>query len=169
MAIFSKLILATASVVAVGAAPWEPSSKYSTHGTRIVSRDSQVETYHPENIYKIFGDGIETPLKKRGEPGTIEDSASSFVESQLGIGAEGFKIRSSAATDIGGHVYFQQVVVREPPTYFKSFFLRTFRTESRSQTPLPTLPSTGLRMLSPSVQTSTGPTLSKQVSDRSPV
>jgi hypothetical protein len=120
MAIFSKLAIATASVAAVAAAPWEPSSKYSTHGTRMVSRDFHVETYHPENIYKTYGDGIETPLKKRGQPGTIEDSAASFVQSQLSIGAESFKVRSSASTDIGGHVYFQQVVVRETSSVFRA-------------------------------------------------
>jgi extracellular elastinolytic metalloproteinase len=120
MAIFSKLVLTMASVVVVAAAPWEPSSRYSTHGTKIVSRDFHVETYHPKNIYKTFGDGIETPLNKRGEPGSIEDSASSFIESQLGIGAEGFRIRSSSSTDIGGHVYFQQVVVRETPNHISN-------------------------------------------------
>jgi extracellular elastinolytic metalloproteinase len=124
MVSFSKLVLTTASAVVVAAAPWEPSSKYSTHGTKIVSRDFYVETYHPENIYKTFGDGVETPLKKRGEPGSIENSASSFVESQLGVGAEGFKIRSSSSTDIGGHVYFQQLVVRETPQpYFNPLVL----------------------------------------------
>jgi len=112
MAIFNKLALAAASVAAVAAAPWDPSSKYSTHRTRIVSRDFHVESYHPENIYKTYGDGIETPLKKRGQPGSIEDSASSFIESELGIGAGSFKVRSSTSTDAGGHVYFQQVVVR---------------------------------------------------------
>jgi extracellular elastinolytic metalloproteinase len=112
MAIFSRLALAAASFAAVAAAPWDRSSKYSTHRTRIVSRDFHVESYHPENIYKTYGDGIETPLKKRGQSGSIEESASSFIESQLGIGAESFKVRSSTSTDIGGHVYFQQVVVR---------------------------------------------------------
>jgi extracellular elastinolytic metalloproteinase len=112
MASFSKLAFAAASVVAVSSAPWDPSSRYSTHHTRVVSHDLQVESYHPENIYKTYGDGIESPLKKRGQPGSIEDSASSFIESELGIGAESFKVRSSTSTDIGGHVYFQRVVVR---------------------------------------------------------
>lgn len=93
MAIFSKLALAAASLAAVAAAPWDSSSKYSTHRTRMISRDFYVESYHPENIYKTYGDGIETPLKKRGLPGSIEDSGSSFIENELGIGAGSFKVR----------------------------------------------------------------------------
>ena len=112
MAIFSKLALAAASIAGVAAAPWEPSSKFATHRSRMVTRDVHVESYHPENIYKTFGDGVETPLKKRGQTGSIEDSASSFIESQLGIGSNGFRIRSSTTTDTGGHVWFQQLVVR---------------------------------------------------------
>jgi extracellular elastinolytic metalloproteinase len=123
MAIFSKLALAAASVAGVAAAPWEPSSKLSTHRTRMVSRDLHVESYHPENIYKTFGDGVETPFKKRGQTGSIEQSASSFIESQLGIGADGFKIRSSANTENGGHVYFQQVVVCTNSSLSRSFVL----------------------------------------------
>jgi extracellular elastinolytic metalloproteinase len=120
MATFSKLALAAASLVAVSAAPWDPSSKYATHRTRMVSRDFHVESYHPENIYKTYGDGIETPLKKRGQPGSIEDSASSFIESELGIGAGSFKVHSSTSTDTGGHVFFQQVVVRENTFLFQT-------------------------------------------------
>ncbi|KIM34310.1 hypothetical protein M408DRAFT_93800 [Serendipita vermifera MAFF 305830] len=110
MAIFSKLALAAASVAGVAAAPWDTSSKFATHRSRMVSRDLHVESYHPENIYKTFGAGVETPLKKRGQTGSIEDSASSFIENELGIGSDGFRIRSSATTDSGGHVWAQQVV-----------------------------------------------------------
>lgn len=55
---------------------------------------------------------METPLKKRGHVASIEDSASSFIEEQLNVGSGDFKIRSSATTDTGGHVWVQQVVVR---------------------------------------------------------
>ncbi|KAG9058167.1 hypothetical protein FS842_000921 [Serendipita sp. 407] len=110
MVIFSKLALAAASIAGAAAAPWESTSKHGTHRARQVARDLQVESYHPPNTYKTFGSGVESPLKKRGEPASIEDSAASFIEEQLNIPRDGFRIRSSASTDKGGHVWAQQVV-----------------------------------------------------------
>ncbi|KAG8799797.1 hypothetical protein FRC17_007043, partial [Serendipita sp. 399] len=110
MVIFSKLAFAAASIAGAAAAPYEPSTKHASHRARHVARDLRVESYHPVSTYKTFGAGVETPLKKRGEPASIEDSAASFIEEQLDISRDGFRIRSSASTDQGGHVWVQQVV-----------------------------------------------------------
>ncbi|PVG04499.1 putative extracellular elastinolytic metallo proteinase precursor [Serendipita vermifera] len=110
MVLFSKLTIAAASVAGASASPWLQSAKHATHRHRHVSRDLQLELYHPENVYKTFGRGVETPLKKRGQTGSIEDSASSFIMEELNVNSDGFRIRSSASTDTGGHVWAQQVV-----------------------------------------------------------
>ena len=111
MVIFSKLALAAASIAGVAAIPFEPSVKHATHRMRRVTRDLHVESYHPPNTYKTFGSvGIASPLKKRGQVASIEDSAIAFIEEQLNVSKDGFRIRSSASTESGGHVWVQQVV-----------------------------------------------------------
>ncbi|KAG8831426.1 hypothetical protein FRC17_003162, partial [Serendipita sp. 399] len=111
MVLFTKFALVAASLAAVTAAPWEPSSILSNHRRRDVADGVSVESYHPTNIYKTFGAGIATPLKKRGEPaGSIEESAASFVEEQLSIDSSEYRIRSSASTETGGAVWVQRVV-----------------------------------------------------------
>lgn len=111
MVLFSRLAFAAASIAGVVAAPWDPTSKYSTHRTRIITRDLSTGIYHPENVYKTYNAGVVTPLKKRGDDGTVEENASSFIMQELNIGENDFQIRSSATTDTGGHVWVQQVVV----------------------------------------------------------
>lgn len=80
----------------------------------MLSRDLHTEVYYPENVFKTYGTGVETPLKKRGEGGSVEESASSFIIQELGVGENDFAIRSSAITDTGGHVWVQQLVVSNP-------------------------------------------------------
>lgn len=111
MVLFSRLALVAASVAGAVAAPWDPTSKYSTHRTRMITRDLSIGTYHPENVYKTFGAGVVTPLKKRGDEGSVEENASSFIMEELNIGEDDFEILSSATTDTGGHVWVQQMVV----------------------------------------------------------
>ncbi|CCA66744.1 probable extracellular elastinolytic metalloproteinase precursor [Serendipita indica DSM 11827] len=64
----------------------------------------------PIATFVTYGAGVESPLKKRGQVASIEDSAISFVEEQLNISKDGFRVRSSASTESGGHVWVQQVV-----------------------------------------------------------
>ncbi|KAG8811816.1 hypothetical protein FRC19_003575, partial [Serendipita sp. 401] len=107
----TKFTLVSASIAAVSAAPWDQSSILSTHRRRDVADGSIVESYHPTNIYKTFGSGVATPLKKRGEPaGSIEESAASFIEEELKLDSSEYRIRSSASTETGGAVWVQQVV-----------------------------------------------------------
>ncbi|KAG8817224.1 hypothetical protein FRC17_011320 [Serendipita sp. 399] len=110
MAIFSKLALVAASVAGVVAAPWDPSTRLSTHRTRQITRDLHVESYHPPSIYKTFsGSGFAPPVK-RSLTASIADSATSFLTQELNVGADGFKIQSTAQTDIGTHVWAQRIV-----------------------------------------------------------
>lgn len=128
MTLFTKLALTAASIAGVLAMPYEPSAKHATHRRRMVSRGLGVEIYHPENTFQTFDAGVETPLKKRGEVISIEESAASFIEEQLNISQGDFKIRSSSSTDTGGHVWVQQVVVRTEATLIIAFLLKLYRT-----------------------------------------
>lgn len=112
MVLFTRLALVAASIAGVVAMPWDASAKYATHRVRKLSRDLYTETYHPENIYKTYGAGIESPLKKRGEVGSVEDQAVSFLTQELGLAATDFKIRTSATTDTGVHVWAHRIIVR---------------------------------------------------------
>ncbi|KAG8826207.1 hypothetical protein FRC18_010116 [Serendipita sp. 400] len=110
MAIFSKLALVAASVAGVIAAPWDRSSRFSTHRSRQIARDLHVESYHPPSVYKTFqGSGFAPPVK-RSVTASITDSATSFLAQELNMGADGFQIRATAATDMGTHVWAQRVV-----------------------------------------------------------
>ncbi|KAG8827740.1 hypothetical protein FRC19_000749 [Serendipita sp. 401] len=110
MVLLSTLAITTASIAAVTASPWKRSSKHATHGVRQVSNSDYVETYHPENTYKTFGKGVASPLKKRGEEGTLEENAAAFIEQELNIGGNNYRIRSSAPTETGGSVWIQEMV-----------------------------------------------------------
>ncbi|KAG8840717.1 hypothetical protein FRB91_005741, partial [Serendipita sp. 411] len=110
MAIFSKLALVASSVAGVIAAPWDRSSRFSTHRSRQIARDLHVESYHPPSVYKTFqGSGFAPPVK-RSVTASITDSATSFLAQELNMGADGFQIRATAATDMGTHVWAQRVV-----------------------------------------------------------
>ncbi|KAG9052053.1 hypothetical protein FS842_010578 [Serendipita sp. 407] len=68
------------------------------------------KTNHPTGFYKTFGNGVASPLKKRGAVGTSKEYASSFLEHELQLSSDEYRIRSSADTDTGSHVWIQRVV-----------------------------------------------------------
>ncbi|CAG7847122.1 Extracellular metalloproteinase 2; AltName: Full=Elastinolytic metalloproteinase MEP2; AltName: Full=Fungalysin MEP2; Flags: Precursor [Serendipita indica DSM 11827] len=114
MPVFSKLALTASVSLFAGlavAAPWDPTVKYSTHRVRQVAPSDHVESYHPPNKFVTYTNGVETPLKKRDGPfTTMEASAVSFLEQQLNMGTDGFRVRSTASTDVSGHVWAQQMM-----------------------------------------------------------
>ncbi|KAG8802662.1 hypothetical protein FRC17_006368, partial [Serendipita sp. 399] len=110
MVLFSKLAISAASAVAVVAGPWKRSVRYATHGSRQLSGTYDVESYHPASTYKTYGKGVAFPFKKRGEQGTIEQNAAAFIEQELNIGSDKYRIRSSSTTETGGSVWIQEVV-----------------------------------------------------------
>lgn len=105
----SRRLSISTLIACVSAAPWKHSSRYATHRVRQLS-DKTLESYHPATTYRTFGPGVASPLKKRGESGTLEENAASFIKEELNVSADGFRIRSSASTDAGGHVWAQQLV-----------------------------------------------------------
>lgn len=62
---------------------------------------------HPPAVYRTFGKGTTSPLKKRG---TLEQAATAFIESELGLSSDGYRVRASASTTTGGNVWVQRVV-----------------------------------------------------------
>ncbi|KAG8808674.1 hypothetical protein FRC17_003827 [Serendipita sp. 399] len=104
--------IAVASVVAVVALVVVTSSTYAAVHAKHKKREITIgeKTNHLTSTYKTFGQGVTSPLKKRGEVGTPAEYAASFVEQELQLSSDGYRVRSSADTDTGNHLWIQRVV-----------------------------------------------------------
>ncbi|RDB18672.1 Extracellular metalloproteinase mep [Hypsizygus marmoreus] len=89
------------------AVPYPAHSKFSTHRSRIVGRDVEIETYHPATTYETFGEGIDHPLSKRADS-TIKDSAIAFAESHLKVDAKGISFKSAFSGEVTKHAFLRQ-------------------------------------------------------------
>ncbi|KII83791.1 hypothetical protein PLICRDRAFT_58243 [Plicaturopsis crispa FD-325 SS-3] len=104
---FASVFLAVVYASTTLAAPWPVSSKHATHRTRHISRDLQIETFHPESTYETFGAGIDHPLSKRDNP-SLEDSTVAFVGSKLGIDHSKINFKAGYSAESAKYAYVKQ-------------------------------------------------------------
>ncbi|KAF9443169.1 hypothetical protein P691DRAFT_764533 [Macrolepiota fuliginosa MF-IS2] len=104
---FTSVLLAIAYASTVSAAPWPTSSKHATHRVRQVTRDLQIETFHPASTFETFGAGLDHPLQKRADE-DLKGSAISFVSQHLSIDPSTVNLRTQAATDTVTHAFLTQ-------------------------------------------------------------
>ena len=115
MAFFTKLA-AVALMIASGviAAPWDSTSRYTTHRVRSVGPNKvQMQSYHPPSTFETFGTGIDHPLVKRGiKDANSTEAAKAFLESKLGVSADAISHKGGSNSDVVEHEYFRQQIVR---------------------------------------------------------
>ncbi|KAG5637838.1 hypothetical protein H0H81_003043 [Sphagnurus paluster] len=105
---FASVFLAVVYASVAEAAPWPESSKHATHRSRNVGRGLQLEVFHPDTTFKTFGTGLEQPVSFTRAVNGIEDSAMTFVQSQLNIPASDVGFKSGYTTDTGKFAYVKQ-------------------------------------------------------------
>ncbi|KAH7332997.1 Fungalysin metallopeptidase-domain-containing protein [Rhizoctonia solani] len=78
------------------AAPWNPVVRHTTHHSRSVGPNGvTASVYQPESTFETYGvNGIEHPLAKRATKASPEEAAKSFLESKLGVSADGLVRRT---------------------------------------------------------------------------
>ncbi|KII91236.1 hypothetical protein PLICRDRAFT_173122 [Plicaturopsis crispa FD-325 SS-3] len=104
---FTSVFLAVVFASSSLAAPWPTDSKHATHRVRMISRDLQIETYHPESSYETYEDGIDHPLSKRADA-SLSDSAVSFVQSKLGLDSGKVGFKSGFEGETASHAFVKQ-------------------------------------------------------------
>ncbi|KAF8623300.1 hypothetical protein AX17_007472 [Amanita inopinata Kibby_2008] len=105
--LFSSVFLAIVYASTALSAPWQQSSKFTTHRTREITPGFTLETFHPASTYETFGEGIDHPLSKRANS-AMPDSARSFVASQLGIPENTIAYKSGFTGKVASHAYLRQ-------------------------------------------------------------
>ncbi|KAF8694351.1 hypothetical protein AX14_002061 [Amanita brunnescens Koide BX004] len=111
--VFHFAVLASI-VVMTTAAPWPLHVRHPTHRIRTVGRRGiKVETFHPKPVFKTFGaggfdDGNTNSIRISSKPWALNDSAMSFVQSQLGIDSSTLGLRSGYSGDVAKYAYIQQ-------------------------------------------------------------
>ncbi|KAF8952901.1 hypothetical protein BDZ97DRAFT_2065989 [Flammula alnicola] len=146
--LFTSVFLAVAYTQSAAAAPWPLTSKHATHRARQVTRELNIETYHPPSIfevntmqsmpilndattqYKTFEAGIDHPHSKRGD-NSLKDAAVAFVESHLSLDKGALAYQSGYSGDVAQHAYLKQAHI--------SGVLRVFFRESQEYRSLQTL------------------------------
>lgn len=115
MAPLAKLA-AIALMIASGviAAPWDTTSRHTTHRVRSVGPNKvQIQSYHPPSAFETYGAGVDHPLTKRGiKDANSADAAKAFLESQLGVSADAISHKGGSNSDVAEHEYFRQQFVR---------------------------------------------------------
>lgn len=91
-------LAAVALLISSGAiaAPWNPVVRHTTHHSRSVGPNGvTASVYQPESTFETYGvNGIEHPLAKRATKASPEEAAKSFLESKLGVSADGLVRRT---------------------------------------------------------------------------
>ncbi|KAF8886751.1 Fungalysin metallopeptidase-domain-containing protein [Infundibulicybe gibba] len=82
------------------------SSKHATHRSRVVTRDLQLETFHPPTTFQTFGDGVDQP--QSFGPTTLEGMAVSIVQSQIGVDSTNVHFQSGFSDGPGAFAYVRQ-------------------------------------------------------------
>ncbi|KXN84352.1 Extracellular metalloproteinase mep [Leucoagaricus sp. SymC.cos] len=104
---FTSVLLAITYAGVTSAAPWPSTSKHATHRVRQVTRDLQIETFHPESTFETFGPGIDHPLQKRADE-DLRQSAISFVANKLSIDPSTVNLRTQAEIETVTHAFLTQ-------------------------------------------------------------
>jgi len=104
---FNSVFLAVAYVSTVSAVPFPLDSKHVTHRVRHISRDLQIETFHPTSTFETFGAGIDHPLQARADE-DLRQSAISFVSQRLSIDPSTVNLRTQADTETTTHAFLVQ-------------------------------------------------------------
>ncbi|KAJ3566508.1 hypothetical protein NP233_g6958 [Leucocoprinus birnbaumii] len=104
---FTSILLAIAYAGTASAAPSPINSKHATHRLRQVTRDLQIETFHPASTLETFGAGIDHPLQKRADE-DLRDSAISFVSKHLSVDPSTVHLRTQSVTDTATHAFLTQ-------------------------------------------------------------
>lgn len=78
----------------------------------------RLESHHPAGIYKTYGNGLVNSRPKRETSVSAERDAIEFLEGQLGIPSEEFRIVSSTTTDIGSRFWVQRTIVSAELEFF---------------------------------------------------
>ncbi|KAF5351188.1 hypothetical protein D9756_008180 [Leucocoprinus leucothites] len=104
---FTSVLLAIAYAGTASAAPWPASSKHTTHRLRQVTRDLEIETFHPASTFETFGSGVDHPLQKRADE-DLKQSAISFVSKRLSVDPSTVNLRTQAVTDTVTHAFLTQ-------------------------------------------------------------
>ncbi|KAK6980981.1 extracellular metallo proteinase mep [Favolaschia claudopus] len=110
---FTSVFLAIVYASSTLAAPWPASLKHTTNRLRLVGRDLQLNTFHPESTFETFGEGIDHPLRKRAlddEGASIEERAIAFVKSHLKLADGGVAFRSGFSGEVSDHAFVRQTI-----------------------------------------------------------
>ncbi|KAJ7696991.1 hypothetical protein B0H17DRAFT_1177757 [Mycena rosella] len=78
----------------------------SAASTELTRRTSPSGTYFPPSTYQTFDDGVDHPLSRRD--GSLADSATAFVETQLKVNASSVKFKSGYSGDVAQYAYVKQ-------------------------------------------------------------
>lgn len=115
MAPLAKLTAVALMIVSgVIAAPWDLTTRYTTHRVRSVGPNKvQTQSYHPPSTFETFGTGVDHPLTKRGiKDANSAEAAKAFLESKLGVSANAISHKGGSNSDVAEHEYFRQQIVR---------------------------------------------------------
>ncbi|CAE6394968.1 unnamed protein product [Rhizoctonia solani] len=95
------------------AAPWDTTSRHTTHRVRTVGPSKvKLTSYHPPAKFETYGmEGEVHPLAKRGVVDALSvDAAKSFLENKLGIQAKDLSYKGGHKSDNVSYEYFRQVL-----------------------------------------------------------
>ncbi|KAF8625348.1 hypothetical protein AX15_005430 [Amanita polypyramis BW_CC] len=112
--------LFTSIAVIANAAPVSLYVRHSTHRIRTIGRRGmKVETYHPKAVFKTYGaGGMGDPTSSRNigavligtptKPWSLNESAMSFVQSELGIDSSKLGWTSGYSSDVAKYAFMKQ-------------------------------------------------------------
>ncbi|RDB18624.1 Extracellular metalloproteinase MEP [Hypsizygus marmoreus] len=91
------------------AGPFEARSKHATHRMRSLSRNFEIETYHPASTFETFGEGVAHPLWRRDNTNiSLQDSTVAFVQARLAVQPADISFRSTFSGEMARHAYIRQ-------------------------------------------------------------
>ncbi|CAE6377925.1 unnamed protein product [Rhizoctonia solani] len=108
-----RALASVALMIASGviAAPWDVTSRHTTHRVRTVGPSKvKLTSYHPPATFEAYGvEGVAHPLAKRGvTDASSAEAAKSFLEEKLGIKADALSHKGGHASETASFEYFRQ-------------------------------------------------------------
>ncbi|KAF8751137.1 Fungalysin metallopeptidase (M36) [Rhizoctonia solani] len=101
-----RVLASIALMIASGvvAAPWDVTSRHTTHRVRSVGPSKvKLTSYHPPATFEAYGvEGVAHPLAKRGvTDASSAEAAKSFLEDKLGVKADALSHKGGHARECG--------------------------------------------------------------------
>ncbi|ELU37468.1 metalloprotease MEP2 [Rhizoctonia solani AG-1 IA] len=108
-----RVLASIALMIASGvvAAPWDVTSRHTTHRVRSVGPSKvKLTSYHPPATFEAYGvEGVAHPLAKRGvTDASSAEAAKSFLEDKLGVKADALSHKGGHASEATSFEYFRQ-------------------------------------------------------------